>query len=393
MNKVCVITGTRAEYGLLYPLLKRIDTDAQVELNIVVTGSHLSSEYGLTYKAVLEDGFEINKKIDIILSSDSKSAVCKSMGLAMIGFGEYYEEQSFDMIIVLGDRFEIFAAVSAACVVGTPVAHLHGGELTEGAYDEFFRHSITKMSLLHFTSTEEYRNRVIQLGEEPQRVFNVGAIGIENIRSLPLLTRDELSKSLDVKLNSKYGVVTFHPVTLEQSEAEVQIKVLLKALESFPDMIFIITKANADNGGRAINKVIDRYTRDYNTKFFAFTSLGQLRYLSAIKHAEVVIGNSSSGIIEAPAFHKPVVNIGDRQKGRIASKAVLNCKTEYEAIKKTVNYAMSEEFIKIAQEAKNPYGEGEVSEKIWYEINHYFLANKFTNRKKFFDLPGRELYE
>jgi GDP/UDP-N,N'-diacetylbacillosamine 2-epimerase (hydrolysing) len=392
MKKICVITGTRAEYGLLYPLLKKIKTDLQVRLCIAVTGSHLSTEYGLTYQSIINDGFEIDKKIDILLSSDTKTAVCKSMGLAMIGFGEYFEENIFDLIIVLGDRFEILAAVSAACVIGTPVAHLHGGELTEGAYDEFFRHSITKMSLLHFTSTEEYRNRVIQLGEEPQRVFNVGAIGIENIKNIALLTREELEKAIDINLDSKYGLVTFHPVTLENNNVESQIKELLMALSSFPDMIFIITKANADNGGRIINKIIDEFV-SRNNKFYAFTSLGQLRYLSAMRHAEVIIGNSSSGIIEAPAFHKPVVNIGERQKGRISSTAVLHCKAEYKAIKNTVDYALSEDFLKIAKESKNPYGDGEVSEKIIHEIKRYLSTNETMNKKQFYDLPRRDAYE
>lgn len=389
MKKICVVTGTRAEYGLLFPLIKRIKNDKDADLSIAVTGSHLSMEYGLTYKAILEDGFTIDKKIDILLSSDSKVSVCKSMGLAMMGFGEYFEENSFDLVIVLGDRYEIFAAVSAACVIGTPVAHLHGGELTEGAYDEFFRHSITKMSMLHFTSTDEYRNRVIQLGEEPQRVFNVGAIGIENIKNMPLMTREELSKSIDIDLNTKFGIVTFHPVTLEQNNAEIQIRALLNALENVPDMIFIITKANADNGGRIINQVIDEYTQSHSDKFYAFTSLGQLRYLSAIKHSEIVIGNSSSGIIEAPAFHKPVINIGDRQKGRIASKSVLNCDAEFDSIRLALQKALSDEFFEVAQKAQNPYGDGVVSDKIWDAIKHYFQSNPKSIKKQFFDLTRR----
>lgn len=385
MKKVCVVTGTRAEYGLLKPLIERINNDNELELQLIATGMHLSPEFGLTYKAIEEDGYIINEKIEILLSSDTSVGISKSMGLATISFSEAFERLKPDMIIVLGDRYEIFAVCSAAVVAKIPVAHLHGGETTEGAFDEAFRHSITKMSYLHFTSTEEYRKRVIQLGENPSRVFNVGAIGVENINTLDFLNKDELEDSIDFKLNKPFGLVTFHPVTLEKSTSYEQVMELFDALDSIEDMKFIITKANSDSDGRIINKAIDEYVIKNKDKVIAFVSMGYKRYLSAMKYCEMVIGNSSSGIIEAPTFKKATINIGDRQKGRTQAKSVLNCNPIKGQIIESINYARSNEFKEILKDVKNPYFNGKTSEKILFEIKKC-LNGDIDIKKSFYNI-------
>ncbi|MBU3090463.1 UDP-N-acetylglucosamine 2-epimerase (hydrolyzing), partial [Clostridium gasigenes] len=325
VKKICIVTGTRAEYGLLRPLIDKVNEDNDLELQLIATGMHLSPEFGMTYTNIIDDGHKINEKIEILLSSDTSVGISKSMGLATISFAEAFERLKPDIIVVLGDRYEIFSVCSAAVTAKIPIAHLHGGETTEGAFDEVFRHCITKMSYLHFTSTEEYRKRVIQLGENPNRVFNVGAIGVENIVSLDLLEKREIEKSIGFTLDKPFGLVTFHPVTLENNTSEYQFRELLKALDEMDGMKFIITKANSDSDGRVINKMIDEYEKDNKDKIIAFTSMGYLRYLSAMKYCNSVIGNSSSGIIEAPSFNKPTINIGDRQKGRMQAESVINC--------------------------------------------------------------------
>lgn len=385
MKKVCVVTGTRAEYGLLKPLIERINNDNELELQLIATGMHLSPEFGLTYKAIEEDGYIINEKIEILLSSDTSVGISKSMGLATISFSEAFERLKPDMIIVLGDRYEIFAVCSAAVVAKIPVAHLHGGETTEGAFDEAFRHSITKMSYLHFTSTEEYRKRVIQLGENPSRVFNVGAIGVENINTLDFLKKDELEGSIDFKLDKPFGLVTFHPVTLENSTSYEQVMELFDALDSIEDMKFIITKANSDSDGRIINKAIDEYVIKNKDKVIAFVSMGYKRYLSAMKYCEMVIGNSSSGIIEAPTFKKATINIGDRQKGRTQARSVLNCNPIKGDIIESINYARSNEFKEVLKDVKNPYFNGKTSEKILFEIKKC-LNGDIDIKKSFYNI-------
>ncbi|GAA0083779.1 UDP-N-acetylglucosamine 2-epimerase [Clostridium sp. CTA-7] len=385
-KKIAVITGTRAEYGLLFPLIKKISVDDNLELKLIVTGAHLSPEFGLTYKLIESDGFKIDKKIEILLSSDSDSSINKSMGLAMISFGEYFEENHLDMIVVLGDRYEIFAAASAAAISKIPIAHIHGGETTEGATDEFLRHSITKMSYLHFTSAEEYRRRVIQMGESPDRVFNVGALGVENIKKMKLMSKKELENSIEFSLDKKFGLVTFHPVTMESGKSEEQFKELLKAIDSFEDMSFIITKANADSDGRIINKMIDEYVAINKNRVIAFNSMGQLRYLSAMKYCSIVIGNSSSGIIESPSFEIPTVNIGDRQKGRIQAKSIINCEANYSNIKSTIEVALSKEFNDKISVFNSPYGDGTTSVKILETIKEYLLKNKINLKKTFYNL-------
>lgn len=385
MKKICVVTGTRAEYGLLKPLIKKISNDKELQLQLIVTGMHLSSEFGLTFKEIETDGFTITEKVEILLSSDTPTSISKSMGLAMISFSECFERIAPDLVVVLGDRYEIFAVAGAASVARIPIAHLHGGETTEGAFDEAFRHAISKMSYLHFTSTEPYRKRVVQLGENPERVFNVGAIGIENIKEIDYLSKGELEKSLDFNLGNQFALVTFHPVTLEDSTSSDQFENLLSALNAFPNLRVLFTKANSDTNGRVINNMIDSYVSQNPDRAIAFYSLGLKRYLSAMNYTDLVIGNSSSGILEAPAFFKPTVNIGDRQKGRIKADSVIDCKPVTEDIIRAINIALDNEFRDKIKMQDNPYGDGEVSTKIITEIKK-FLSSPINLKKSFFDL-------
>lgn len=385
MKKLAIITGTRAEYGLLYPLIKKISMDTNLDLQLIVTGMHLSPEFGLTIDTIEEDGFKISDKIEILLSSDTPIGISKSMGLAMISFSESFARLRPDMIVILGDRFEMLAAATVASVTKIPIAHLHGGETTEGAFDEAFRHSITKMSWLHFTSTEAYRQRVIQLGENPKRVFNVGAIGIENIKELSLLKKSDLEKNLGIPIKSPLLLVTFHPVTLENQTSPMQFQALLNVLDNHRNGTIIFTKANADTDGRVINKMIDQYVEKNPSNTIAFTSMGQIRYLSAMKVADAVIGNSSSGIIEAPSFHIPTVNIGDRQKGRIQADSILNCEPNKESIQTALDKALSTTFKKTLLNMSNPYGTGDVSDKTIAVIKEA-LGTNISLKKRFYDL-------
>jgi GDP/UDP-N,N'-diacetylbacillosamine 2-epimerase (hydrolysing) len=381
--RCCVVTGTRAEYGLLYWLMKGIQTDNILSLQVVVTGMHLSPEFGLTFKEV-ENEFDIDEKIETVLSSDTSIGLSKSMGLGQISFAECYERLKPDLIIVLGDRYEIFSAVSAAMVSRIPVAHLHGGEATEGLIDESIRHSITKMSHLHFTATEEYRKRVIQLGEQPNNVFNVGGMGIDNIKKLPLLGRKKFQEVIDFSLGEKTFLITFHPVTLEKSTAKTQIINLLMALEEFDNCNYIFTKANSDTDGRIINQMIDDFADKHRDRSVTFFSMGQLRYLSALKYVDVVIGNSSSGLSEVPTFKIPTINIGDRQKGRMKASSVIDCSNGKKEIVEAINKALSSDFQKELINTKNPYGTGGASKKIIEIIKEVDFNNIL--KKKFYDL-------
>ena len=383
MKKICVVTGTRAEYGLLYWLLKEIEADKELELQVIVTGMHLSPEFGLTYKEI-EKEFKINKKIEMLLSSDTSVGISKSMGLAQISFAESYDELKPDIVIVLGDRYEIFSATSAAMIARIPIAHIHGGEKTEGAFDESIRHSITKMSHLHFAATEEYKNRVIQLGENPSRVFNVGGMGIENIKRLKLLTKDEFEKSIEFKLNSKNILVTFHPVTLENSTAKEQFQQLLDAIDELEDTNIIFTKANSDTDGRVINQMIDEYVTKNSHKSIVFTSLGQLRYLSALQYVDAVVGNSSSGLAETPSFKIGTINIGDRQKGRIKASSVIDCEPNKDSILNSFEKLYSKEFQESLKTTINPYGDGCASKKIVEILKSVDFGNIL--KKSFYDL-------
>lgn len=390
MKRVCVVTGTRAEYGLLKPLMKKINADEELELQLIVTGMHLSPEFGLTYKEILNDGFNISEKIEILMSSDTEIGIAKSMGLAMISFSEAFDRLKPDMLVILGDRYEIFSVASAAMVAKIPICHLNGGEATEGILDEAIRHSITKMSYIHCTSTEIYKKRVIQLGESPDRVFNVGSIGIESIKNLKLLSKKELEDDLNFKLDKKYILLTFHPVTLEKGKTEFEFKQILDALEDIKEFKIIFTKANSDVGGRIINQMIDEYVEKNFNNAIAVISLGQLRYLSAMKHCNCVMGNSSSGIIEAPSFQIPTINIGDRQKGRVQSDSIINVKPIKQDILEAINVIESDEFIDKLRDVKNPYDNGETSEKVLEIIKKTvkdFNIEKL--KKKFYDIKVR----
>jgi GDP/UDP-N,N'-diacetylbacillosamine 2-epimerase (hydrolysing) len=382
MRKICVITGARAEYSLLYWLIKEIEKDPDLELQLIVTGMHLSPEFGLTYKEIEKD-FLIDKKIEMLLSSDTSVGISKSMGLAQISFAEAYADLSLDLIVVLGDRFEILSAVSAAMIAKIPVAHLHGGETTEGAFDEAIRHSITKMSHLHFTATETYKNRVIQLGEQPSRVFNVGGLGIDNINKLDLLSKSDFEKAINFTLGEKNILVTFHPVTLEHSTAKTQFQALLDSISKLHNTKVIFTKANSDTDGRVINSMIDNYVAKRNNTI-AFASMGQLKYLSALQFMDAVVGNSSSGLAEAPSFNIATIDIGDRQKGRIKADSIISCSPTQESIDHSFEKLYSKYFQNIVNSTKNPYGKGGASKEIVKIIKQTNLDSIL--KKHFYDL-------
>lgn len=385
MKKIAILTATRAEYGLLKPIMVKMDADPYYDVRIAVTGMHLSPEFGMTVNEIKADGMPIDKKIEIVLSSDTPVALSKAMGLAMISFSEYFDESQPDALLVLGDRYETLAICSAAMNARIPIFHLHGGEATEGVIDEAVRHSITKMSYLHFTSTEPYRHRVIQMGESPDRVFNVGAMGVENALNVELAAIQEIEDSIGFQLGEKYAVGTFHPVTLENATAEAQTQELLKAIDQRKNIKFLFTKANADTDGRIINRLLEEYER-VNGNVCLVDSLGMKRYLSALKHAEFVIGNSSSGLVEAPSFHIPTINIGERQCGRIAGETVIDCEPNAASIDAAINKALDPLFRNAICTAVNPYGDGNTSEKIITVIRDFFENDKIDIKKKFYDI-------
>lgn len=386
MKRIGIMTGTRAEYGLLKSLMQEINKDNDLELYLIVSGMHLSPEFGMTYQEIEEDGFEINAKVEMLLSSDSPAGISKSIGLGVIGFADEFQRADLDMLILLGDRYEALSAAICAMVMRIPIAHLHGGELTEGAIDEEIRHSITKMSYLHFTSTEQYRNRVIQLGENPERVFYVGALGVENIKKINLMTKEELERSIHFEIDENTVVVTYHPVTLENNTVGEQFLNLLKVLDRNPKIRMIFTKANADTNGRIVNELIDKYAAQNSERACAFMSLGQKRYLSALKYCRIVIGNSSSGIIEAPSFGKPIINIGDRQKGRICADSVINCGYTQKEIQQAMETALTEEFENKARNCRNPYEKENTAANIISVIKDYLLNDKIKLKKGFYDI-------
>jgi UDP-hydrolysing UDP-N-acetyl-D-glucosamine 2-epimerase len=363
-RKICVVTGSRAEYGSLYWLMKEIQSDSKLALQLVVTGSHLSPEFGSTYQIIENDDFTISAKVEMLLSSDSPVGISKSIGLGVIGFAEALERLHPDVIVVLGDRYEILAAVQAALVAKVPVAHLHGGEITEGAIDDAIRHAITKMAHLHFVGAEPYRQRVIQLGEDPSRVFNYGAIQLDFINKLTLLSLEEFEKAIDFRLGKINFLVTYHPVTLSQEAPTKGVKSLLEALDHFNDAHIIFTGNNSDTNGRVVGKMITDYVERYPVKAKHIKSLGQLKYLSAISHTDAVIGNSSSGLSEVPVMKKPTINIGIRQDGRLKAKSVINCKESKEAIIDSINKALSPKFKKLLCDTESIYGSGETAPRI-----------------------------
>lgn len=383
MKSICVVTGTRADYGLLRWVMEGIRQSPELELQVIATGMHLSPEFGLTYREIEADGFMIDRKVEMLLSSDTAVGVAKSMGLAMIGFADAFAALNPDLVLVLGDRYEIFAAVSAAMIARIPIAHLHGGEATEGLIDEPIRHSITKMSHLHFVAAEEYRQRVIQLGEDQARVFLVGGLGIDNILKLPLLDRSALEASLDFKFGKRNLLITFHPVTLEQDTATAQMGELLAALDALKDTHLIFTMPNADTGGRVLFEMIEAFVaqRSYAK---AYTSLGQLRYLSAIAQVDAVVGNSSSGLIEVPSFKKGTINIGDRQRGRLKAASVIECEPNRASIAQALQRLYEPSFQADLSSVQNPYGVGGASEAIVRNLEQISFNDLL--KKRFHDL-------
>lgn len=383
MRTICVVSGTRADYGLLQWVMHGIHRDPELTLQVVATGMHLSPEFGLTYREIEADGFVIDRKLEILTSSDSAAGITKSIGLGTIAFADAFAELKPDVVLLLGDRFEIFAAATAAMIAGLPIAHLHGGEITEGAFDDAIRHAITKMSHLHFVAAEPYRSRVVQMGESPDRVFLSGGLGVDTIHRTPLLNRADLEAQMDFTLGKKNLLVTFHPVTLEPGAAPGQMAELLKALDSLKDTHLILTMPNADTGGRELIRMIEQFvaTRPHAK---AFTSLGQLRYLSCIAHVDGVVGNSSSGLAEAPSFKKGTVNIGDRQRGRLKAASVIDCGPDCASIVAAIYTLYSPSFQASLENVHSPYGNGGASEKIIDVLKHFDIDN--ITKKSFYDL-------
>lgn len=383
MKSIAVLTGTRAEYGLLKPLLTLIRNSDTCELVLIVTGSHLSHEFGLTYKEIEADGFPISFKTDSLLSSDSGAAISKSIALGLISCADIFSRQKFDVLVVLGDRTELLSACIAALVEGIPIAHISGGETTEGAYDEAIRHSITKMSYIHFAATDIYAKRIRQLGESADRVYVTGALGIDNIKRLTLLDRRATEESLGIQFRKKNILITFHPVTLESQTAESQVAELLASLDGLEDTLLIFTKPNADKDGRVIIRMLERYVEERKDRAILFSSLGQLRYLSTLQFVDMVVGNSSSGIIEVPYFRIPTLNIGDRQKGRIMCDSIINVQETRTSITAGIEKAYSKEFRSQAETMELPYGDGNAANRIFDVLREFSTVSL---KKSFVDL-------
>ncbi len=386
MRKICVVTGTRAEYGLMSRLIRMIDESDKTQLQLIATNMHLSPRYGNTYQEIVADGIKIDRQVPIIDEEAEDSAVetLNAMSRALKGFAEAYAKLKPDMILVLGDRYEILAAATAALIGRIPIAHLHGGEITEGAYDDAIRHSITKMSHLHFPSTEEYRQRIIQMGEQPSRVFCVGALGVENIKRLPLISKEEIEKDLDFQLDKRTILVTYHPVTLGNHTAEQDIKDFLDALEERKDLRIVFTMPNSDTGSKVISNAINDFVFMHQDRARAYKSLGVKRYLSIMRQVGAVVGNSSSGLLEVPSFGIPTLNIGDRQKGRIAAESVVNCDTNKHSILIGLDKVFSTQFREIAKNVRNPYEKDDTAQSIFDVISTFPL--KELNQKHFYDI-------
>lgn len=385
MKKICIVTATRAEYGLLKPVIERIYKLETAELKLVVTGMHLSPEFGLTYKEIEEDGYPIDQKVEMLLSSDTSVGITKSMGVALMGFADYFYVNRPDIVVILGDRYEMLMVATAAMIARIPIAHLYGGEKTEGVVDEAIRHSITKMSQIHFTATEEYRRRVIQLGEQSERVYNVGALGVENSRKVSLFSKEELEHQMGFRFNKPTIMVTYHPVTLEILTAREQFAGILSVIDNHQEISVIFTKANADTDGRIINQMIDEYVKENGDRCVSFTSLGQRRYLSALQYVDAVLGNSSSGLVEVPSFHIPTINVGDRQRGRVCAESVIHCGNTVQEIEGALQTALSDKFRKSLVTMQNPYEKEGTSNKI-VEIIGSILDDGIEMKKTFYDI-------
>ncbi len=380
-RKVCVITGTRAEYGLLQGLMKEIKDSKDLELQVIVTGMHLSPEFGLTYKEIEKDGFKISKKIEMLMSSDTPIGISKSIGIGCMSFSEAFVDLKPDLIVVLGDRYEILSSVISATISRIPIAHIHGGESTEGLIDEPIRHAVTKFSHIHFAATEEYKTRILQMGEEKKNVFCTGGMGVDFIKRTILLSKKELEESMNFKFNKRNLLVSFHPVTLEIQSSKGQFTNLLKALNTLKDTNIIFTKANADTDGRIINDLIDQYISENPNNTIGFTSLGQLRYLSCMQFVDGIVGNSSSGLLEAPSFKIGTINIGDRQRGRIKATSVIDCSEHTNNIKGALSEIYTKNFKLKLEKTKNPYDKGMPSKEIVKILSSISLEDII--RKKF----------
>tara|TARA_B100001250_G_scaffold395204_1_gene399875 strand:+ start:1020 stop:2180 length:1161 start_codon:yes stop_codon:yes gene_type:complete len=383
-RKICVVTGTRAEYGLLYWLMRSINDDQKLDLQIIVTGMHLSPEFGLTYMEIEKDGFTINRKIEMLLSADTPSAISKSTGIGLIGFADAYNELNPDIVLLLGDRYEVLAASIAALYAKIPIAHIHGGETTAGAFDEANRHSITKMAWWHFVAADEYEKRVIQLGENPKRIFNVGGMGIDAIQKTRLLPKKVLMDKKGIKFGKKNLLITYHPATLENHTSKKHFQSLLEVMDNLKDVYLIFTMPNADSDGRIIKKMIDEFVLNHKQRAISFISMGRINYLSTLQFIDGVIGNSSSGLIEAPTFRIGTINIGDRQKGRLKAKSIIDCEPTKLSIKEAVKTMYSKDFQNILPSIINPYGEGNAVAKIM-EVLHSTSLPK-DQKKEFYDL-------
>lgn len=383
MKKIAIVTGTRAEFGLLRPLIDSIHRSEEFELQLMVTAMHLSPEFGYTITEIESFNYKVSKKIECLLSSDSAVGVSKSIGLAMIGFADAFEELRPDFVFILGDRSEMLAAATAAMIANVPIGHLHGGETTEGAYDESIRHAITKMSYLHFASTDTYKKRIVQLGEAPDRVFNTGAIGLDSIQNLKLLSRQEFENSIEFILGERNILITFHPVTLEENTARDQFQNILDTLDTLHSTKLIFTYANSDKSGRIINEMIKEFVARNKHKSVSFKSLGQLRYLSALQYVDVVLGNSSSGIIEVPYFHIPTINIGDRQKGRVFPMSVLEAEPSPSSLESALKKAFNSSFREKIKLQDQIYGNGNAVNKI---IDVLTNTSIYDLKKRFYDI-------
>ncbi|PRX13768.1 UDP-N-acetylglucosamine 2-epimerase [Nonlabens ulvanivorans] len=382
--KIAVATGTRADFGLLRPLMQELKDDSFFKLSVWATAMHLSERFGYTIDEIIKAGFEIHYRIPCLEENDDSIAISKTISRAIDGFATVIDKEKPDFLIILGDRTEMLGAAIAATVATIPIIHIHGGETTIGAYDESIRHSITKMSYLHFTAASVYRNRVIQLGEHPSRVFNVGAIGIDSIKNLPLLSKEELEVNLNFKFRKRNVLITFHPVTLESSSAEEQFTAILKALDELEDTYLIFTHANSDKNGKVINNMIEEYTVLNRDKSLSVISLGQVRYFSMLQYVDLVLGNSSSGILEVPYFNIPTINIGDRQTGRLMSQSVIQCSNKYEDIQKALNLGLDSAFAKAIQKQSLIYGNGTATQQIIKILKNF---TKASLKKPFYDLP------
>jgi GDP/UDP-N,N'-diacetylbacillosamine 2-epimerase (hydrolysing) len=384
LRKICFVTGTRAEYGLLSLLMRKISDEPTLELQVIATGMHLSPEFGLTYTEIEQDGIKIDRKIESLLSADTSTSISKSVGLGIISFADAYHELSPDIIVLLGDRSEILSAATAALFAKIPIAHIHGGETTSGAYDEAIRHSITKMSWWHFVAAGDYEKRVIQLGENPKRVFNVGGLGVDNISKIKFLDKRELMAETGLNFGKKNLLITYHPVTLENNTSKPHVQNMLDALNAFEDIYLIFTMPNADSNGRVIIKMLEDYVQTHQNRSILFTSLGQLKYLSTLQYVDAVVGNSSSGLTEVPTFNIATINIGARQDGRLKADSVIDCEPTENDISEAISRLYSSEFTNSLVKVTNPYGEGQASEKIFNSLKTFKIPT--TLKKEFHDL-------